>query len=134
MFCTSYTIDSSFCFVVHTRLIFLFDGFLLTPFPMAKQSLIRREEKRQRLVRRYALKRAKLKDQLQNPNLENRDSFTLRQRLQAFPRNSSPTRLHRRCSQTGRPRGVFRDFGLSRHLIRELAHQGCLPGVTKASW
>ena len=101
---------------------------------MAKKSLIRREEKRHKLVRRYAPKRTDLKQKLQNPDLDNSEIFTLRQGLQRLPRNSSPTRLHRRCSQTGRPRGVYRDFGLSRHLIRELAHQGCLPGVTKASW
>jgi small subunit ribosomal protein S14 len=101
---------------------------------MAKKSLIRRETKRQKLVKVYSLKRNTLKKQLADPNVDTRTVFTLRQRLQQLPRNSNPTRLHRRCEQTGRPRGVFRDFGLSRHLIRELAHEGCLPGVTKASW
>jgi small subunit ribosomal protein S14 len=54
--------------------------------------------------------------------------------LQKLPRNSSSTRLHNRCMQTGRPRGFYRDFGLSRHNLREMAHKGLLPGVTKASW
>ena len=54
--------------------------------------------------------------------------------LQKLPRNSSPTRLHNRCQQTGRPHAYYRDFGLSRHNLREMAHKGLLPGVTKASW
>jgi small subunit ribosomal protein S14 len=100
---------------------------------MAKKSLIQRELKRQRLVMKFAQKRALLKEQISKVN-SLREKLTLHRKLQQLPRNSSAVRLHNRCQITGRSRGYFRDFGLSRHVIRELAHQGLLPGVTKSSW
>lgn len=95
--------------------------------------MVEREKKRQRLVVKYAEKRAALKAQLkQTTFLE--EKVKISRELQQLPRDSSPTRLHNRCFITGRPKGFFRDFGLSRHCVREMAHQGLLPGITKASW
>ena len=100
---------------------------------MAKKSMVERELKRQRLVNKYAHKRASLKEQMKlASSLEER--LTLHRKLQQLPRNSAPVRLHNRCLITGRPKGYYRDFGLSRHMVRELAHQCVLPGVTKSSW
>jgi small subunit ribosomal protein S14 len=100
---------------------------------MAKKGMLEREKKRQKLVLKYAEKRQALKQQLkQSEFLEQK--VQLSRKLQQLPRNSSPTRLHNRCFITGRPKGFFRDFGLSRHCLREMVHQGLLPGVTKASW
>lgn len=100
---------------------------------MAKKSMIEREKKRIRLEKKYALKRASLLNQYRiekNFNLK----LELHSKLQKLPRNSAKTRIRNRCWKTGRPRGVFRDFGLSRHVVREMAHQCLLPGVTKSSW
>lgn len=95
--------------------------------------MIERERKRTALVKKYAPKRETLKQALkQAKSLE--DKFSLHRQLQKLPRNSAPVRLHNRCSVTGRPRGYFRDFGLSRHVLREYAVQGFLPGVVKSSW
>jgi len=100
---------------------------------MAKKSMIAREQKRQVLVQNYAAKRRQLKLAIKAAQtLEERASLI--ERLQKLPRNSSAVRLHNRCLVTGRPRGFFRQFGLSRHVLREMAHEGLLPGVTKASW
>lgn len=100
---------------------------------MAKKSMIERERKRQLLVNKYAPKREQLKLSIQQASsLE--EKLALHRQLQKLPRNSAPVRLHNRCTVTGRPRGYFRDFGLSRHVLREYALQGLLPGVTKASW
>lgn len=100
---------------------------------MAKKSAVERERRRQLLVARYAQKRQELKQQIQMASsLEER--LGLQRRLQRLPRDSSAVRLHNRCLLTGRPKGYFRDFGLSRHMVREMAHQGVLPGVTKSSW
>lgn len=100
---------------------------------MAKKSMIEREKKRIKLEKKYALKRSTL---LQKYRKE--DNFHLKlelhSKLQKLPRNSSKIRIRNRCWKTGRPRGVFRDFGLSRHVFREMAHQCLLPGVTKSSW
>lgn len=101
---------------------------------MAKKSMIEREKKRQKLVDKYATKRATLKEQLSDVNLSQQERVTLHRELQQLPRNSSPNRLRNRCWLTGRSRGYYRDFGLSRHVLREMAHQGLLPGVTKSSW
>ncbi len=100
---------------------------------MAKKSLIQRELKRQGLVMKFAQKRFSLQKQIREVT-SLRDKLNLQRKLQQLPRNSSPVRLRNRCQITGRPRGYFRDFGLSRHVIRELAHEGLLPGVTKSSW
>lgn len=95
--------------------------------------MVEREKKRQKLVLKYAQKREELKTQLKESEfLEQK--VQLSRKLQQLPRNSSATRLHNRCFITGRPKGYFRDFGLSRHCLREMVHQGLLPGVTKASW
>lgn len=100
---------------------------------MAKKSMIERERKRYLLVTKYKEKREFLKEQINNAS-SMEQKFTLHRKLQNLPRNSAPVRLHNRCSVTGRPRGYFRDFGLSRHVLREYALQGLLPGVTKSSW
>ncbi len=100
---------------------------------MAKKSMIQRELKRQRLVMKYAKKREELKKQIKNTTFL-KEKLALHRKLQQLPRNSSVVRLHNRCLITGRPKGFFRDFGLSRHLLREMAHQGLLPGVKKSSW
>ncbi len=95
--------------------------------------MIEREKKRIRLEKKYAAKRSTLL-----VNYQNEDNFTkkmeLHSKIQQLPRNSAKTRIRNRCWKTGRPRGVFRDFGLSRHVFREMAHQCLLPGVTKSSW
>lgn len=100
---------------------------------MAKKSMIEREKKRIKLEKKYALKRASL---LKKYREENNFSLKiqLHSKIQKLPRNSAKTRIRNRCWKTGRPRGVFRDFGLSRHVFREMAHQCLLPGVTKSSW
>ena len=100
---------------------------------MAKKSMIQRELKRQRLVMKYAKKREDLKKSIKETSFL-KEKLTLHRKLQQFPRNSAYVRLHNRCMITGRPKGYFRDFGLSRHVLREMAHQGLLPGVTKSSW
>ena len=100
---------------------------------MAKKGMIEREKKRQKLVLKYAEKRAFLKDQLKKSSFLE-EKMTISRQLQNLPRNSSATRLHNRCFITGRPKGYFRDFGLSRHCLRSMAHEGLLPGIQKASW
>ena len=101
---------------------------------MAKESLIQRELKREKLVAKYASKRAELKAIANDVKRSDEERAQARLALQKLPRNSSPTRLRDRCEITGRPRGTFRQFGLGRAKIRELAFQGQIPGVTKASW
>lgn len=95
--------------------------------------MIEREKKRIKLHKKYASKRSSL---LKKYQIE--DSFNvkleLHSKLQKLPRNSAKTRIRNRCWKTGRPRGFFRDFGVSRHVLREMAHQCLLPGVTKSSW
>jgi small subunit ribosomal protein S14 len=100
---------------------------------MAKQSMIQRELKRVKLVIKYSKKRQEiLFDLKKERNLDK--IFVLQKKLQSMPPNSLPIRLRNRCWKTGRSRGVYRDFGLSRHVIREMAHQCLLPGLIKASW
>lgn len=100
---------------------------------MAKKSLIAREKKRQKLVNKYFSKRLSLKEDLRNAT-EISQKFLIHKEIQKLPRNSSPTRLHNRCQITGRPKGYSKYFGVSRHLVRELAHNCALPGVRKSSW
>ena len=100
---------------------------------MAKKSLIEREKKRRLLVIKYAKKRHTLKKQIKNASFLE-EKLNIHRKLQSLPRNSAPVRLHNRCLITGRPKGYYRDFGLSRHLLREMAHNCLLPGVTKSSW
>ncbi|MCE1239834.1 MAG: 30S ribosomal protein S14 [Azonexaceae bacterium] len=101
---------------------------------MAKLALINREEKRRKMVVQYAKKRAALEAVINNAGLTDEERYEARLKLQALPRNASPSRLRNRCQLTGRPRGVFRKFGLCRNKIRELAMNGEIPGVVKASW
>jgi small subunit ribosomal protein S14 len=100
---------------------------------MAKKSMIERERKRQKLVSKYASKRASLKEEIKNTSFLE-EKLALYMKLQQLPRNSSRVRLHNRCRITGRPKGFFRDFGLSRLVLREMVHDCVLPGITKASW
>lgn len=95
--------------------------------------MIEREKKRIRLEKKYASKRALLLMSYQKEE-EFIKKMELHSKIQKLPRNSAKTRIRNRCWKTGRPRGVFRDFGLSRHVFREMAHQCLLPGVTKSSW
>jgi small subunit ribosomal protein S14 len=101
---------------------------------MAKNSMIAREVKRARTVKRYAAKRATLKAVIKNPNStdEARDEAQLK--LQELPRDASPTRQRNRCRITGRPHGYYRKFGLARNKLREAAMRGDVPGLVKASW
>ena len=100
---------------------------------MAKKSMIEREKKRIRLYKKYSLKRSKLLRNYQNEK-NYKVKLKFHSKLQKLPRNSAKTRIRNRCWKTGRPRGFFRDFGVSRNVLRELAHQCLLPGVTKSSW
>lgn len=100
---------------------------------MAKKSMVEREKKRQKLVDKYADKRAELLEQFSKATSQ-QEKLEIHRQIQQLPRNSAPTRLRNRCWLTGRPRGYYRDFGLSRHVLREMAHQGLLPGVVKSSW
>ena len=100
---------------------------------MAKKSLIARQKKREKLVLKYKTKRSNLKIKIKKEKFLDQ-KLNLYSKLQKLPRNSSSTRLNNRCLITGRPKGYYRDFGLSRHVLREMAHEGLLPGVTKASW
>jgi small subunit ribosomal protein S14 len=101
---------------------------------MAKTSLVNREEKRRDTVKKYAAKRTELLEVIRNGKASEEDKATAREKLQALPRNASPTRLRNRCALTGRPRGFFRKFGLARNKVREIAMRGEIPGLTKASW
>jgi len=101
---------------------------------VAKLSLIQREEKREKLVAKYAKKHAELKAIIDDSKKSDEERYTARLELQKLPRNANPTRLRNRCELTGRPRGTFRKFGLARNKIRELAFKGDIPGVIKASW
>ncbi|NEO29019.1 MAG: 30S ribosomal protein S14 [Symploca sp. SIO3C6] len=100
---------------------------------MAKKAMIEREKKRRKLVDKYAQKRAALKEEFEQAESQ-REKLEIHRKIQNLPRNSAPSRMRNRCWVTGRPRGYYRDFGLSRHVLREWAHQGLLPGVVKSSW
>ena len=95
--------------------------------------MIEREKKRIRLEKKYAIKRTVLLTNYQNEQ-DFAKKLELHSKIQKLPHNSAKTRIRNRCWKTGRPRGVFRDFGISRHVFREMAHQCLLPGVTKSSW
>jgi small subunit ribosomal protein S14 len=101
---------------------------------VAKTALIQRELKRDKLVAQYANKYAELKTIANDAKKSDDERMAARLALQKLPRNANPTRQRERCELTGRPRGTFRQFGLARHKIRELAFEGSIPGVTKASW
>lgn len=101
---------------------------------MAKKSMIARDAKRARMVAKYAEKRAELKARVKDPNLSQEDRFAAAQELQRLPRDASPVRMRNRCRITGRPRGYYRKFGLSRNKLREAAMNGEVPGLAKSSW
>lgn len=100
---------------------------------MAKKGMVEREKKRARLVEKYAAKRAELKESLRTASSA-AEKLEISRKIQRLPRDSSATRKRNRCMVTGRPRGYYRDFGLSRNVLREWAHEGLLPGVVKSSW
>jgi len=100
---------------------------------MAKQNMIQREYKRTKLIKKYSKKRTELKKQF-NAAVDFEEKQLLHSKIQKLPRNSAPSRHRNRCWLTGRSRGYYRDFGLSRHVLREMAHECLLPGVTKSSW
>ena len=101
---------------------------------MAKLALINREDKRRKTVAKFAGKRAELIAAINDQSRSEEERAESRAKLQALPRNASPVRLRNRCKLTGRPRGVFRKFGLGRNKLREIAMRGEVPGLTKASW
>ena len=100
---------------------------------MARKGLIQREKKREKLEQKYRLIRRSLKKEISTaPSLS--EKWKIHGKLQSLPRNSAPTRLHRRCFSTGRPRANYRDFGLSGHILREMVQACLLPGATRSSW
>jgi len=101
---------------------------------LAKLALKNRAKKREALVKKFAAKRGALKSRIGDQTLSMEERLEAQHRLQALPRNASPTRLRNRCSITGRPRGTFRMFGLGRNKLREAALRGDIPGLIKASW
>jgi small subunit ribosomal protein S14 len=101
---------------------------------MAKTSMIEREKRREALAKRYATKRAQLKDTLRNPKSTDEEREEAGRKLQAMPRDASPSRQRNRCAITGRSRGVYRKFGLGRTKLREATMRGDVPGLRKASW
>jgi len=100
---------------------------------MAKQSMIQREKKRERLITKHLTKRESLKTELRNVQ-SFQERLVLYKKFEKIPRNSSPSRQRNRCWVTGRSQGFYRDFGLSRHVLREMANEGLIPGLKKSSW
>lgn len=101
---------------------------------MARLAVIKREEKREEAVKKYAAQRKLILAVLGDTNASDEQKAAARERLQALPRDSSPSRQRNRCALTGRPRGVFSKFKLCRNKLREIAMRGEVPGMTKASW
>ena len=101
---------------------------------MAKKSSVEKNNRRARMAKQYAGKRAKLKEMAVDDKLTPEDRFAARLKLAELPRNSSPTRIRNRCDLTGRPRGYYRKLRLSRIALRDLASNGQIPGMTKSSW
>ncbi len=101
---------------------------------MAKKSMIAREAKRERMVQKYAAKRAELKAVISSSTASDDEKWDAQIQLQKLPRDSSPVRQQRRCQVTGRPHGVYRKFGLSRNILRQAAMRGDVPGLVKSSW
>ena len=101
---------------------------------MAKLSQVLRDERRKKLIEKYAEKRAVLRSQLKDPNLSIEEKLQVQEQFAKLPRNSCPTRLNRRCAISGRSRSYYRKFGISRIALRELALRGQLPGMRKSSW
>ena len=101
---------------------------------MAKKSMLNREVRRAATVKRYAAKRAKLKEIIRDPKSSDEERYEAQRQLQALPRDASPSRLRNRCAITGRSRGYYRRFGLGRNKLREATMRGDIPGLSKASW
>ena len=101
---------------------------------MAKLSSINKNERRKKLVKKYANQYAKLKAIADNETLDEGERLIARLKMAEIPRNANPTRVRNRCNTTGRPRGYYRKFGLCRVELRDLANKGLIPGVTKSSW
>lgn len=101
---------------------------------MAKRSMIEREIKRAKTVARFAAKRAALKEQIRNPMSSDEERMDAVAKLQALPRDASPSRMRNRCSISGRPHGFYRKFGLARNKLRKATMKGEIPGLRKASW
>ncbi|MBZ6379440.1 30S ribosomal protein S14 [Pacificimonas flava] len=101
---------------------------------MAKLSSVNKNEKRKRLAKKYAGKYARLKAIAEDETKDDEERFLARLKMAEIPRNANPTRVRNRCELTGRSRGYYRRFGLSRIMLRELANKGLIPGVTKSSW
>lgn len=101
---------------------------------MAKKSMLERQRRRENEVKRFAAKRAELKELIRNPKTSDDDKIEAQKKLQKLPRDASPTRLRNRCALTGRPHGYYRKFGLSRTKLRETTMRGEIPGLSKASW
>ena len=101
---------------------------------MAKKSMIARDAKRLKMVQRFAAKRAALKETIRSPKSSDEERREAMDKLKALPRNSSPSRMRNRCAISGRPKGVYRKFGLARNKLREQTMEGNIPGVRKASW
>ncbi|MBM2323548.1 MULTISPECIES: 30S ribosomal protein S14 [Marivita] len=101
---------------------------------MAKKAMIEREKKRQKLVEKYAAKRAELKTIANDESKPMEERFKARLKLAKLPRNSAPSRLHNRCQLTGRPHAYYRKLKVSRIMLRELASNGQAPGMVKSSW
>jgi small subunit ribosomal protein S14 len=101
---------------------------------MAKTSQVLRDKRREKLIAKYAERRAELRARLKDPNVSMEEKFDIQAEFARLPRNSCPTRLTRRCRLTGRARGVYQKFGLSRIALREMTLSGELPGMRKSSW
>jgi small subunit ribosomal protein S14 len=101
---------------------------------MAKKSMLMRNAKRAKVVKRYAKKRAALKEIIRDPKVNVEEKLAAQQKLQALPRDANPVRLRNRCAITGRPHGYYRKFGLARNKLREATMRGEIPGLSKASW
>ena len=101
---------------------------------MAKTAVINRDKKRREIVKKYAARRKELLEVIRNPRTSPEERYAAREKLQKLPRDASPVRLRNRCALTGRPRGVYRKFGLARGKLRIIALHGEIPGVIKASW
>jgi len=101
---------------------------------MAKVSMVERENKREKTVKKYAQKRSELKAKIKDPNSSFEERMAAVEALQKLPRDASPVRRQNRCRQTGRPHSVYRKFGLGRNKLREATMRGDVPGLRKASW
>ena len=101
---------------------------------MAKKSSIEKNERRRRMAKQFAGKRARLRAIAKNQSLAMDERFTAQLKLAQLPRNSAPTRIRNRCELTGRPRAYYRKVRMSRMALRDLANRGLIPGLVKASW